>query len=65
MPGIAWAIGVPAAQLCKLQRLQNAAARLVSYVAKYDLITATLVKLHWLPVRFNVNFKIAMFAHTA
>ena len=56
-------VGVPAVQLSKLQRLQNAAARLVSNVAKYDHITPTLVKLHWLPVRFRVIFKIAMLAH--
>ena len=56
-------VGVPAVQLSKLQRLQNAAARLVSNVAKYDHITSTLVKLHWLPVRFRVIFKIAMLAH--
>ena len=41
----------------------NTAARLVSNVAKYDHITPTLVKLHWLPVRFRVIFKIAMLAH--
>ena len=56
-------VGVPAVQLSKLQRLQNAAARLFSNVAKYDHITPTLVKLHWLPVRFRVIFKIAMLAH--
>ena len=33
--------------------LQNVAARLVSNVAKYDHITPTLVKLHWLPVRLG------------
>ena len=41
-------VGVPSTQLSKLQRLQNAAARLVSNVAKYDHITPTLVNLHWL-----------------
>ena len=56
-------VGVPAVQLSKLQRLQNAAARLVSNVAKYDHITPTLVKPHWFPVRFRVIFKIAMPAH--
>ena len=49
--------------LNEVQRLQNAAARLVSNVAKYDHITPTLVKLHWLPVRFRVILKIAMLAH--
>ena len=56
-------VGVPAVQLSKLQRLENAAARLVSNVAKYDHITPTLVKLHWLPVRLRVIFKMAMLAH--
>ena len=46
-------VGVPSTQLSKLQRLQNAAARLVSKVAKYDHITPTLVNLHWLPVRLR------------
>ena len=53
-------VGVPSTQLSKLQRLQNAAARLVSNVAKYDHITPTLVNLHWLPVMYRVNVKIAM-----
>ena len=53
-------VGVPSTQLSKLQHLQNAAARLVSNVAKYDHITPTLVNLHWLPVMYRVNVKIAM-----
>ena len=57
-------VGVPSTQLSKLQRLQNAAARLVSNVAKYDHVTlVTLDNLHWLPVTYRVNFKIAMLAH--
>jgi len=42
-------VGVPAVQLSNLQRLQNAAARLVSNVAKYDYITPTLVKVSLAP----------------
>ena len=56
-------VGVPSTQLSKLQLLQNAAARPVSNVAKYDHITPTLVNLHWLPGTYRVNFKIAMLAH--
>ena len=40
-------VGVPSTQLSKLQRLQNAAARLVRNVAMYDHITPTLVNLHY------------------
>ena len=50
-------------QLPKLQRLQNAAARLVSNVAQYDHITPTPVNLHWPPVTYRVNFKIAILTH--
>ena len=50
-------IGVPAVQLNKVQRLQNAAARLVSNAAKYSHITPTLVELHWLPVQVYGKFQ--------
>ena len=43
----------------KLQRVQNAAARLILGYRKYDSITPGLVKLHWLPVRYRIRFKIA------
>ena len=56
-------VGVPSTQLSKLQRLQNAAARLVSNVTKYDHIAPTLVNLRWLPVMYRVNLKIAMFGN--
>ena len=45
-------VGVPSTQL-KLQRLQNAAACVVSNIAKYDHITPALVNLHWLPVMYR------------
>ena len=45
--------------LNKLQRIQNAAARLVSGRRKFDHITPVLRELHWLPVWQRVTFKIA------
>jgi len=44
---------VPAAHLYKLQRLQNTAARLVTYTPKFDDITPVLFNLHvhWLPIK--------------
>ena len=47
-------------KLGKLQRLQNAAARLVCTVSRYDHITPSLINLHWLPVTHRIEFKIAM-----
>lgn len=52
--------GLPNTELQKLQRVQNTAARLICNVNKFDHITPTLVKLHWLPVRYRINFKILL-----
>ena len=52
--------GVSAYQLDKLQRVQNAAARLVFMENKFCHITPLSLKLHWLPVKFQVNFKILL-----
>ena len=52
--------GMPAVHLGKLQRLQNAAARLVCTVSRYDHITPSLISLCWLPFTHIIEFKIAM-----
>ncbi|CAH3190824.1 unnamed protein product, partial [Porites evermanni] len=44
-------------QLAKLQRVQNAAARLICKVRRFDHITPILFSLHWLPVRNRIQFK--------
>ena len=54
--------GVTATNITKLQRVQNAAARLVCSVPRHEHVTPSLINLHWLPIRFRINFKIAMFA---
>jgi hypothetical protein len=51
---------VSAYQLDKQQRVQNAAARLVFMEHKFCHITPLLLKLHWLAVKFWVNFKILL-----
>jgi hypothetical protein len=57
--------GVPKTQLDKLQRIQNAAARLVTRTKKYEHITPILKDLHWLPVHQRVTFKILLFVFKA
>ena len=54
--------GVPAVHPSKLERLQNAAARPVSYMLKHGHINPLLFRLHWLPIGFIIDFKIAMLA---
>ena len=44
-------------EIVKLQRLQNAAARLVTSTRRYEHITPVLRELHWLPVKLRIHFK--------
>ena len=41
----------------KLQRVQNTAARLVFNLRKYNRIIPALVAVHWLPVKYRIEFK--------
>ena len=47
-------------QIMKLQRVQNAAARILSKTSKYTHTTPVLKELHWLPVVERIKFKILM-----
>lgn len=57
--------GVSKATLNKLQLVQNAAARILSGNRTGDHITPVLESLHWLPIRFRVDFKILMLTYKA
>ena len=50
---------------CRLQRILNTAARIVSLTPKYTSITETLALLHWLPVRERIEFKILLLTYKA
>ena len=52
--------GLPAVQIKKVQRVLNAAARLVSHAPRYCHVTPFLRELHWLPVRQRINYKILL-----
>ena len=49
--------GITDELLCRLQKVQNNAARVVSGSKKYDHITPVLKDLHWLPIRKRIEFK--------
>ena len=51
---------IPAYQLEKLPRIQNAAARLILEESKFCHITPLLITLHWLPVKYRIHFKILL-----
>ena len=55
--------GLPDYLLDKLQRVQNAAARLLCGIGKYDHISPTLKSLHWLPVKQRIEFKISVLVY--
>ena len=49
--------GLPEYQIKKLQRVQNMSARVLCNETKYCRITPLLVDLHWLPIKFRIEFK--------
>ena len=48
-----------------LQRVQNLAARVVTRSSKYSSITPALKKLHWLPVKYRIIFKVVLLTFKA
>ena len=57
--------GASKEQIAKVQRVQNAAARLLMNVGKHSHITPILYELHWLPIQARIKFKIILFAFKA
>ena len=57
--------GCPAKSLNSLQLIQNAAARILTGVRRRDHITPSLASLHWLPVRYRIEFKILLLTYKA
>ena len=53
---------LPTSSIKRLQAVQNAAARLLMGLRKFDHISPTLLELHWLPVHCRVQYKILLLA---
>ena len=51
-------VGLCQEQIAKLQRVHNAAAKLVAGAKKFDHVTPILMELHWLPISYRIRFKI-------
>ncbi len=49
----------------KVQKAQNAAARVVTGTYKFEHIRPVLNDLHWLPVKFKINHKILLLTFKA
>ena len=57
--------GLPDCLLSKLQMVQNNAARLVMRRQKSDHITPLLKHLHWLPIKYRIEYKINLITYKA
>ena len=55
--------GFPANQLNHLQKIQNAAACIVTRTKSWGHITPLLQSLHWLPVTKRIEYKILCLTH--
>ncbi len=51
--------------LYKVQKAQNVAAKVVTGKSKFENIPQVLNDLHWLPVKFRINFKILLLTFNA
>ena len=56
-------MGLPDTEMSKLQRVQNAAARLILNRSKYDSATEALKSLHWLRIRERTLFTAMCFVY--
>jgi hypothetical protein len=54
---------LPESTIRPLQRVQNAAARLVTNAKSSDHITPILKRLHWLPVNQRIVYKLCLLMH--
>ena len=53
-------VHVATTNLSKLQWVQNTAVQLVCSLPRHENVTSSFIRLHWLPIKFRINFKIAM-----
>jgi hypothetical protein len=55
--------GIPQYQVQRIQRVVNAATRLIHHCPRFSHITPELIAIHWLPVKYRVEFKIALLVY--
>ena len=54
---------LPNKTLCKLQKVQNAAAKLIMQASRRSHVTPLLRHLHWLPISYRCQFKVLMLTY--
>ncbi len=58
-------LGMSESLVARLQYVQNAAAGIMTNTKKRDHITPVLISLHWLPVKYRIQYKVLMFVYKA
>ena len=48
-----------------MQKVQNSVARIVTCTSRSSHIASILKSLHWLPVKYRINFKLCCITHHA
>ena len=56
-------IGLPVSDINKMQRVQNAAAKFVLNLKRMESSTEAVKMLHWLPIKFRIQFKILLLVY--
>ena len=57
--------GCANASLKPLQLIQNAAARILTRTKCFEHITSVSASLHWLPIKFHIDFKVLLITFKA
>ena len=57
--------GISSSLVHRIQLVQNTAARVVTQRKKFDHITHELKNLHWLPVKYRIDFKVLVLVFKA
>ena len=56
-------MGLPKLDIQRMQRIQNASAKLILNLHKMDSSTEALKTLHWLPIYYRIIFKVLTLVH--
>ena len=57
--------GLPMAQISRLQRVQNSAARILTNKTRRENIRPELKKMHWLPITRRIQYKLLVLTYRA
>ena len=57
--------GLPDSQIQRLQKVQNCAARIITFTKRHEHITPVLEHLHWLPVKYRIEHNVLTHTYKA